>query len=248
MLWCVHWPSVREAGLESPWGNVITDIQRWVACRENTAHDPIGRGIRLIHIHELILTTRRQWESSSICLIHTVFIYSFPTTEEIMTKLQSSVFLVHIHVFLYHHQRGSEITSSCLFGSFCGFLRALTLLIGVEWRLYGDGLGRKWNWIVIGGGWGQKWNVWGQMGMVVISVPTQKGKQFWILLEQEMMWWQWYQLDHMQIICTSLQRDNHASTSPLSLTGWMPFLPPNQQRQSTSCRIADLYCWLICLR
>jgi len=38
----------------------------------------------------------------------------------------------------------------------------------------------------------------------------------WILLEQEMMGWQWNQLDHMQIICTSLQTDNHASTSPLS--------------------------------
>jgi len=35
--------------------------------------------------------------------------------------------------------------------------------------------------------------------------PTQKGKPFWILLEQEMMEWQWHQLDHMQIICTSLQ-------------------------------------------
>jgi len=23
--------------------------------------------------------------------------------------------------------------------------------------------------------------------------------------------WQWYQLNHMQIICTSLQTDNHAS-------------------------------------
>jgi len=44
----------------------------------------------------------------------------------------------------------------------------------------------------------------------------QKGKPFWILLEQEMMGWQWHQLDHMQIICTSLQTDNHASTSPLS--------------------------------
>ena len=37
----------------------------------------------------------------------------------------------------------------------------------------------------------------------------QKGKPFWILLEQEMMGWQWHQLDHMQIICTSLQIDNH---------------------------------------
>jgi len=30
------------------------------------------------------------------------------------------------------------------------------------------------------------------------------------------MGWQWHQLDHMQIICTSLQTDNHASTEPLS--------------------------------
>ena len=44
----------------------------------------------------------------------------------------------------------------------------------------------------------------------------QKGKPFWILLEQEMMGWQWHLLDHMQIICTLLQTDNHASTSPLS--------------------------------
>jgi len=34
--------------------------------------------------------------------------------------------------------------------------------------------------------------------------------------KQEMMRWQWHQLDHMQIIYTSLQTDNHASTSPLS--------------------------------
>jgi len=29
------------------------------------------------------------------------------------------------------------------------------------------------------------------------------------------MGWQWHQLDYMQIICTSLQTDNHTSTSPL---------------------------------
>jgi len=46
--------------------------------------------------------------------------------------------------------------------------------------------------------------------------PHQKGKPFWILLEQEMMGWQWHQLDHMQIICTLLQTDSHATTSPLS--------------------------------
>jgi len=37
----------------------------------------------------------------------------------------------------------------------------------------------------------------------------------WLLLEQE-MGWQWHQLDHMQIVCTLLQTDNHATTLPLS--------------------------------
>jgi len=40
----------------------------------------------------------------------------------------------------------------------------------------------------------------------------QKGKPLWILLEQETMGLQWHQLDHMQIICTLLQTDNHAAT------------------------------------
>jgi len=53
-----------------------------------------------------------------------------------------------------------------------------------------------------------------------------------------MMGWQWHQPDHMQIICTSLQTDNHASTSPLSFfTGRLPFLPPNQQHQSTEGKL-----------
>jgi len=35
-------------------------------------------------------------------------------------------------------------------------------------------------------------------------------------------------------VCTSLQTDNHTSTLQLSFfTGLMPFLPPNQQRQSS---------------
>jgi len=45
--------------------------------------------------------------------------------------------------------------------------------------------------------------------------------------------WQWHQLGHMQV-CTSLQTDNHASTTLLIFfTGRMPFLPPNQQCQSS---------------
>ena len=49
--------------------------------------------------------------------------------------------------------------------------------------------------------------------------------------------WQWHQLGRMQV-STSLQTDNHASTPPLSFfTGRMPFLPPNQQRQSTEGKL-----------
>jgi len=56
--------------------------------------------------------------------------------------------------------------------------------------------------------------------------------------------WQWHQLGRMQV-CTSLQTDDHASTPPLSFfTGRMPFLPPNQQCQSTEgdyCPPYDLF-------
>ena len=61
----------------------------------------------------------------------------------------------------------------------------------------------------------------------------QKGKTNLDFTEARDSEWQWHQLGHMQI-CTSLQTDNHASTSPLSFfTGRMPFLPPNQQHQGT---------------
>jgi len=40
-------------------------------------------------------------------------------------------------------------------------------------------------------------------------------------MKQEMIGWQWHQLDHMQIIFTSLQTDNHASTSSVNfLQAW----------------------------
>jgi len=38
-------------------------------------------------------------------------------------------------------------------------------------------------------------------------------------MKQEKMKWKWHQLDHMQIICTSLQTGNHASTSSLNFKG-----------------------------
>jgi len=61
----------------------------------------------------------------------------------------------------------------------------------------------------------------------------QRGKTNLDFTEARDSEWQWRQLGHMQV-CTSLQTDNHASTSPLSFfTGRMLFLPSNQQRQST---------------
>jgi len=61
----------------------------------------------------------------------------------------------------------------------------------------------------------------------------------WILMKQEMMGWQWHQLDHMQITCTSLQTDNHATISSI-FTGQMLFLMPNQECQSTEGKVKYL--------
>jgi len=52
-------------------------------------------------------------------------------------------------------------------------------------------------------------------------------------MKQETIGWQWHQLDHMQIICTSLQTDNHASMVICLSTDRMVFLTPNKQCQST---------------
>jgi len=61
----------------------------------------------------------------------------------------------------------------------------------------------------------------------------QKGKTHLDFTEPGDSEWQWHQLGHMQV-CILPQTDNHASTPPLSFfTGQMPFLTPNQQRQST---------------
>jgi len=78
----------------------------------------------------------------------------------------------------------------------------------------------------------------------------QKGKTSLDFTEARDNEWQWRQLGHMQV-CTSLQSDNHASTPPLSFfTGRMPFLPLNQQHQSTKKvngyeidKITDWFCF-----
>jgi len=69
---------------------------------------------------------------------------------------------------------------------------------------------------------GTTWVSWYQKGKINLDFTEARDSE-----------WQWHQLDHMQV-CTLLQTDNHASTPPLSFfTGRMPFLPPNQQCQST---------------
>jgi len=68
----------------------------------------------------------------------------------------------------------------------------------------------------------------------------QKGKTNVDFTEARDSEWQWHQLVHVQV-CISLQTDNHASTPPLKFfTGRTPFLPPNQQRQSTEGKFLKL--------
>ena len=90
----------------------------------------------------------------------------------------------------------------------------------------------------------------------------QKDKPFWILLKQEMTRWQWHRLNHMQIICTSLQTDNHTSTSSLHIFYRPDALPVAQPTASKHWRtnampteniirpmpIWNMDSWLVCLQ
>jgi len=64
----------------------------------------------------------------------------------------------------------------------------------------------------------------------------QKGKTNLDFTEARDSEWPWHQLGYVQV-CTSLQTDNQQITMPAPttqfFTGRMPFLPPNQQCQST---------------
>ena len=55
----------------------------------------------------------------------------------------------------------------------------------------------------------------GLFSRTTCATKQHKVKPIWILMKQEMTGWPWHQLDHMQIICTLLHTDNHASTSSL---------------------------------
>jgi len=60
----------------------------------------------------------------------------------------------------------------------------------------------------------------------------QKGKTNLDFTEARDSEWQWHQLGHVQV-CTSLQTDTTPTPHRSVFTGRMPFLPPNQRRQST---------------
>jgi len=59
---------------------------------------------------------------------------------------------------------------------------------------------------------------------------------FWILIKQEMVRWQWHPLNHMQVICTSFQTDNHASTSQLSFLQVCPFCHPTNSLKALKAK------------
>jgi len=74
----------------------------------------------------------------------------------------------------------------------------------------------------------------------------QKGKTNLDFTEARDNEWQWHQLGHMQV-CISLRQitipvPRHSSF----FTGWMPFLPPNQQRQSTEVKSFFVLCSTLC--
>jgi len=64
------------------------------------------------------------------------------------------------------------------------------------------------------------------------KLAPEKTEPFWILMMQEMMGGSgisWTICKSFTLHC----RHNHASISLLGFTGWMPFLLPNQQCQSS---------------
>jgi len=59
-------------------------------------------------------------------------------------------------------------------------------------------------------------------------------------MKQKMTGWQWHQLDHMQIIFTSLQTDNHASTSSLNfLQAGCSFCHPTNGIKALTAKTSD---------
>ena len=61
----------------------------------------------------------------------------------------------------------------------------------------------------------------------------QKGKTNLDFTEARDSEWQWHQLGHMQVLHVAPERQPRQHPTTQFFTGRIPFLPPNQQRQST---------------
>jgi len=68
-------------------------------------------------------------------------------------------------------------------------------------------------------------------------------------MKQEKVEWQWHQLDHMQIICTSLQTHFHNSTSSLNFCMSDAFVYGNDVGNNISENRSIFHpihmCWLL---
>jgi len=64
----------------------------------------------------------------------------------------------------------------------------------------------------------------------------QKGKTNLDFTQARDSEWQWHQLGDMQV-CTSLQKDNHDSTSPLFFTGGCPSCRPTNSVKALKAHI-----------
>jgi len=63
--------------------------------------------------------------------------------------------------------------------------------------------------------------------------------------KQEMMEWQWHQVDHTQIICTSLQTNNHVSMSSLILAGCSSDIQPTVSKYGRQLVVVKELNWLV---
>jgi len=81
-------------------------------------------------------------------------------------------------------------------------------------------------------GWEDTFN--GPLSKATWVSQYQKGKTNLDFTEARDSEWQWHQLGHVQV-CTSLPDRQQPCQHPATqfFTGRIPFLPPNQQRQST---------------
>jgi len=65
------------------------------------------------------------------------------------------------------------------------------------------------------------------------TLRLERLEPFSILMMQEVMGWLWHQLDNMQIICAHTSQITIPAPHHSVFTGWMLFLTPSQQSQTT---------------